>query len=257
MRGCSRLTGALLVLAFGPGCDLPPPKTEAAPRARARAEAPSDEDVRRPETKAPTKPPGPPPGAADMPAIAKELRAFVAELKARPDVKVTHADLGGPADKAHLAAVERDHPELAAFYREMDGLHLEWHFVKAEHEIGGRINIPPARRWTGYDGEDEAHMGWADDEEAAFLDEVSEGSASTWLVRTKKGASDRPVRVVTAGAGEGEDGTVSARTIAEYLRIGMARGFVEHWPELRRANPTLNWDLQEAALDRFEAGRKT
>jgi BRCT domain type II-containing protein len=193
--------------------------------------------------------------ATEMTKVAAELRDFVRKLKARRDVRVEVAKLGRKAGKAKLEQLRYAGvpTELIDFYAEMDGIHVEWSFI--EPPGGGNIRVPPVSQWTRFQGEDHHYMGFGDDREALFLDEITP-EGNTWLVRDKKKGSaskrcSEPFEIIFASAAEGADGVVPASSIAEYLRAAMASGFVHYWPRCFTNHPYVSYAEQEQALERF------
>ncbi len=184
----------------------------------------------------------------EMTAVAAELRLFVANLKKRPDIRVTVAKLGRKASKADVDYVRGLVPELADFFAEMNGAHVEWEF--AEPSGGGCLRIPAVSQWTKFTGEDEHWMGFGDDQQAMLLDEIT-AEGNTWLVRDKKGKKGRPVRIIFASAAEGSEGVVPAGSIAEYIRKAMESGFGHYWPRCFTTSPYVSYAEQEQAVTRF------
>ncbi len=185
--------------------------------------------------------------ATEMTAVAEELRAFIAQLHQRPDIRVETSHIGRHPAAADLERVRRMCPELADFYAEMNGVHVEWWFV--EPPGGGCMRIPEISQWTKFTGEDEHWMGFGDHREAMLLDEI-QPEGSTWLVRDK-GSKD--VEVIFASVGEGSEGVQAAESIADYIRAAMDHGFVHYWPRCYGDNPYVSYADQEAALERFRA----
>lgn len=180
--------------------------------------------------------------------VVAELRAFVAELQKRNDIQVTVANLGGKAASDEVERVRRLYPDLADFYAEMNGIHVEWSFV--EPSGGGCMRVPPISQWTVFAGDDQTYMGFGDDQEALLLDEI-QPEGGTWLVRSK--TNEKDVRIVFASGAEGAEGIEPAATLAEYFREAMKNGFVYYWPRCFRENPYVTYAAQEEAIERFRA----
>jgi len=188
-------------------------------------------------------------------AIA-ELRAFVGELQKRPDIRVEIADFGRPVGKSKLASLDaaRLPQDLIDLYAEADGIHIEWRFIEPPGQ--GCMRIPSARAWTVFSGDDENYMGFADDQEALLLDEVTP-EGSTWLVRDKKERSktdDRSADIIFASAAEGSDGVFVTSDIATYLRAAMKSAFVGYWPRCFGESRYVSYAEFEAMIERFRAG---
>jgi hypothetical protein len=193
-----------------------------------------------------------------MTAVAAELRAFVAALKRRRDIRVEHATLGRKAGKAKLAQLRAANipTELIELYAEIDGARVEWRFIEDGYG-GGCLRIPPVTNWTRFTGDDNHYMNFGDGREALLLDEVT-AEGGTWLVRDKaKGGTEDgrdAVSIIFASAAEGGDGITAAGSIAAYLRAAMAHGFVYYWPRCFKAHAYVSYADQEQALERYRAG---
>jgi hypothetical protein len=196
--------------------------------------------------------------ATEMTKVAAELKAFVAALKRRRDLRVEQATLGRRAGKAKLAQLRAANlpTELVDLYAEFDGIHVEWRFI--EPSGGGCIRVPPFTAWTRFAGDDSTYMGFGDDQEALLLDEIT-AEGGTWLVRSKakakaKAKAERDaVRIIFASAAEGSDGVTAAGSIAAYLRAAMAHGFGHYWPRCFKPNRNVSYAEQEQAIERFWA----
>ena len=57
--------------------------------------------------------------------VIAELREFVQALQERPDIDVQVAQIGDPAEEAEVEQVRELHTELADFYAQMNGIHVE------------------------------------------------------------------------------------------------------------------------------------
>jgi hypothetical protein len=179
-----------------------------------------------------------------------ELRSFVAALQAREDIEVTHAEFGGPASAEQLASLAeaRVPRELVELFAIVNGIHVEWRFREPDGE--GCMRIPPAGDWSTFVGDDESYMDFGDHREALLLDEVT-AEGSTWLVRRQGSAAEAPFEIIFASAGEGDEGVVAAGSIAEYLRLAMASGFVPYWPRCFRPHRYVSYAAQERIVTRF------
>lgn len=186
----------------------------------------------------------------DIVSAVAELRAFIAALKRRPDVTVTVAQVGRKASQRELAAL-RLQPNFPAalidLYAEMNGVHVEWHFI--EPPGGGCLRIPPLTQWTRFTGDDEHYMNFGQDHEALLLDEI-QPEGGTWLVRNKKSGQ---VQLVFASAAEGADGISPADSIVDYLKAATRHGFVHYWPRCFQGSVQVSYADQETALERFRA----
>ncbi len=171
-------------------------------------------------------------------AVVMELKAFVARLQARPDLKVSVAKIGGPAGPELLGPGLSD--ELRELFALMDGIHVEWQFK--EPPGGGCIRIPPLLDQSGFSGE--THLDLGDDFEAFLLDEIQPEGA-TWVIRLKK---SRECRLLF---GRLSDAIEPAVSVAEYLERAMASGFVYWWPACFRKNEWVSYDQNESTIRRF------
>ncbi|MCY1054624.1 BRCT domain-containing protein [Nannocystis sp. SCPEA4] len=193
--------------------------------------------------------------ATEMTRVAAELRAFLEQLRARPDVTVTVAELGRKAGKAKLDQLRalRVPQDLVDLYAELDGIHIEWRFIEPSGE--GCIRVPAVSQWTRFTGDDDHYMNFGDDNEAMLLDEIT-AEGNTWLVRSRKasrGSGPRDASIIFASAAEGADGIIAASSLPEYLRAAMASGFVPYWPRCFKSNRYVSYATQEAAVTRFRA----
>lgn len=188
--------------------------------------------------------------ATPIAGAVAELRAFVAALKKRPDIRVETAILGRRADKAdlkRLGAHPDIPPELVDFYAEMNGAHVAWSFI--EPPGGGTLHIAPIGAWTRFTGDDEHCMDLGDAFEAMKLDTI-QPEGGTWIVRSKQTGQ---TRILFASAGCGSEGIVAADTLAGYLRAAIDRAFVHDWPRCFEPSPYVSYAEQEAAITRFRA----
>jgi hypothetical protein len=184
---------------------------------------------------------------ARMDDVVRELKAFVAALKKRPDVVVEAAAVGKKASRSELEHAADLPEELRALYAAMNGAHVEWRFV--EPGGGGCLRVPPLSEWTRFQCDDATYMGFGEDFEALFFDEITP-EGSTWIVR-RRGTGEH--RLVFAPAGRASEGIEPARSIAEYLRAGMRSGFGHWWPMCFRDRPHVSYAAQEEAIRRFQA----
>lgn len=194
-------------------------------------------------------------GATEMTRVAAELRAFVDQMRRRPDVAVTVADLGRRAGKAKLEQLRalRAPQELVDLYAELDGIHIEWRFV--EPPGGGCMRVPPVTQWTRFSTDDDHYMNFGKDTEALLLDEITP-EGSTWLVRPRKaprGGGPREAAIIFASAAEGTDGVVAASSLPEYFRAAMRSGLVPYWPRCFKPSRYVSYAEQEQDVTRFRA----
>lgn len=193
--------------------------------------------------------------ATEMTRVVAELRAFLDQLRARPDITVTVAELGRKAGKAKLDQLRalRAPQDLVDLYAEIDGIHIEWRFIEPPGE--GCIRVPSVTQWTQFTGDDQHYMNFGDDEEAMLLDAIT-AEGNTWLVRARKaprGSSPRHASIIFASAAEGADGIIAASSLPEYFRAAMASGFVPYWPRCFKPNRYVSYAREEAAVTRFRA----
>jgi hypothetical protein len=190
-----------------------------------------------------------------MSKVAAELRAFVQALQKRKDIRVEIAKLGRKAGKSKLAQLEHSKipKQLIELYAELDGIHVEWHFV--EPPGGGCIRVPAVSQWTHFSDDDQHYMNFGDEREALLLDEITP-EGSTWMVRAKGSktkAQINDVQIIFASAAEGTEGVSPGGSIVEYLRNAMASGFGHYWPRCFKTNRNVSYAEQEAAVERFRA----
>ena len=94
---------------------------------------------------------------------------LIDEISARKDLQVTVAEVGAPASDAHIATAQRyaSHrlpPGVEAFYREMNGFHLEWEGTDGDR---GTVHLLPIERIFG---NWEGAVWFSDDLAARFMD---------------------------------------------------------------------------------------
>ena len=176
-----------------------------------------------------------------MQKAVEELKAFVTKLRARPDVEVIASQIGQPASKKELATLVDMPVELIAFYREANGVHIEWRFVDAPGQ--GCLLISPVSEETIWQADV-----FAPATEALVFD-VQQPECLTWLVRR---TGQPEFRVLTGNSTD----FVESTSIATYLNNAMANGLVPWWPMCFRNNAHTSFATQEADITRFRARPK-
>lgn len=185
--------------------------------------------------------------ATEMANVVAQLREFVAALQQRKDIRVTKAILGPKASARDVAAVRKLHPELADFYAEMNGIHVEWEFV--EPPGGGCLRVPLVVHSKEFRDDDDHCMNFGDETEALLLDAITP-EGNTWLVRDRE---TKTIRILFASAAEGAEGVVAAKSLPEYFRKAMHHGFVEYWPRCFQKNRYVSYATQEESVRRFQS----
>ena len=193
-------------------------------------------------------------------SLAAELRAFIAALDRRRDITVYRIDgynfVGEPASPAELASLDGLPDELVDFYREMNGVLLEWTFTEPSDLDGrtflamdGRICVPRIGPATRFTTDAEHHMGFGAGYDAMSLD--GWGATGTWLVRAQATGS---LQIAFAYRREGVSFEV-ADSIAAYFRAAIAHAFVEFWPccfnHGFEQRSYLSYAQQEASIVRY------
>lgn len=176
-----------------------------------------------------------------------QLRQFVKALKKRVDIKVKVAKIGKKATKSALANLVNIPSELVDFYREMNGIHIEWEFI--EPSGSGCLHIPSISEWTKFTEEGDHEMNFGANFEALILDNI-QAEAATYLVRDK---TTQKIELLFANQGEGARGVIPATSIQSYLEQAMLNGLVHYWPRCFQANEIMSYGEQEAAIKRFQA----
>lgn len=176
-----------------------------------------------------------------MEATVRALRALADALRKRPDVAVTTCVLSAGATEEELAKLGDVPDELIRFYREVNGVHIEWRFIEPPGH--GCIRIPPLSVHTRFERDV-----FAPGLEALFFDE-QQPECTTWIVRVP-GTSE--TKVFTGSIGE----PVLSASLRAYLEGAIANGFVPWWPMCFREVHGVSYAEPEAAITRFRAKPK-
>ncbi len=205
-----------------------------------------EEGRAKPATAAPAKAATIAKSAPALDGVLAELKAFVAALKKRVDVKVTVAELGAKSSKAEAAAIAELPDELRAFFTAMNGAHVAWRFIEPPGAVVCTFQRASAPLFRS---DDDASTDFGDDYEAMLLDEITPEGA-TWIVRHR---ATKACRIMFASQGEGDADFEVAGSIGEYLQKAMASGLSLWWPACLRKQRGVSMADQEAAIRRFQA----
>ena len=180
----------------------------------------------------------------EMKEVVQELRAFLAKLEERPDIKVRERKIGPGASAELVERIRALDPELAELYAQANGIWIEWEFVDAPG--GGCILVDEVEEPPLFTTDEEYYMGFGEGIRACLVDENATETGG-WLLRDPSGKT----RIVYATLGGGEQGIELCDTIAEYFRLVMRYGAVRHWPRVHVEG--FGYDEVSAAVRRFQA----
>jgi len=180
-------------------------------------------------------------GALAEKSPARMLRAFIEGMSARKDVRVLEKKIGEPAPPALVRGKRGELPdELLDFFAEMNGatfrfalipddtpidgfeidpLHEQWSHFREREELRG-VDDRPAGIYLGdFGGPDVLHL---------LLDNI-QNETPVHYIKTRKASPNTATIVYSPYVDQPPHHTI-AKSLAEYVRLGISRAYVMFWP---------------------------
>ncbi|MEO8067866.1 MAG: hypothetical protein ABI599_09260 [Flavobacteriales bacterium] len=181
-----------------------------------------------------------------MKEAVDRLKAFIEELKQRPDLEVINAELEPGLTDEQLAAMRDVPEELMALYAEVGGVHVKWRF--REPSGNGEFRLPRARS-AAWEGDRATCMNFGDETESITLDGADD--SGTYFVRN---VGEKDYKILFARSGNGSYAVKVADSVVEFLDLAMENGFVYYWPNCfgKEGMQNVSFAAQEAMITRFK-----